>query len=261
MNYHTLIINPPGYSHSRCFTEVARAVDEALNLLGAYDPKGTAIVFGAHLAKKLPHKSVIFNAEQVFAWDYLQTLRTKEVWDYSVNNINTLAKHGIKARHCPVAYMPSMTTFSLQFPEEDIDVLMYGSTCNRREAVYNKLRNAGVNVKSVFGVYGKERDELIARSKIVLNVHFYPEAVFEIFRCSHLIANKKFFISEYGKDTALESPFYPTAVFAKYEDLVEKCLEYLDDEYISSQRQGIANAAFEIFKKTSMVESLKGLIE
>lgn len=259
MNYFTQIINPPEYLHSKCFIEVARAMDEALNALGAYDPKGTPIIFGAHLTKTLPKNAIIFNAEQVFSWDYLQTLKNHKVWDYSTNNIKELAKHDISAELCPVSYMPSMTCLP-KAPEEDIDVLMYGSMNERRKEIVDQLRKIHVNVVSAFNVYGNERDNLISRSKIILNVHYYPEAIFEIFRCSHIIANKKFLISEIGNDRELEEPFYSTVMFSKYEDLTTRCVNVLHDSYDPLMRHHMAESSFENYSKTSMVNSLKDLI-
>ena len=61
----------------------------------------------------------------------------------------------------------------------------------RRACVINTLsgRPSGANVIPVFGLYGPPRDALIARSKIILNMHLYDAKVFEIVRVSYLLAN------------------------------------------------------------------------
>ena len=41
-----------------------------------------------------------------------------------------------------------------------------------------------------YGVYGAERDRLIARSRLVLNVHYFPTHIFEMIRVSYLLANR-----------------------------------------------------------------------
>ena len=43
---------------------------------------------------------------------------------------------------------------------------------------------------------GIARNELIARSKIILNIHFYLSGILETPRVSYAVANKKFIISE-----------------------------------------------------------------
>ncbi len=44
--------------------------------------------------------------------------------------------------------------------------------------------------------WGIVRNELIARSKIILNIHFYLSGILETPRVSYAVANKKFIISE-----------------------------------------------------------------
>lgn len=255
MKYHTQIIRPAEYIHSECFVEVARAVDDALKELYAYDESGTPIIFGAHLEKNLPEDAIIYNSEQIFSWDYMQTLKKHRVWDYSQNNIGMLAEKGVTAELCPIAYMSSMSCIKAA-EEQDIPVLIYGSQNERRMSIYHALKKAGVNVRFAFGVYGEDRDALIARAKIVLNVHYYEEAVFEIFRCSHLMANKKCVVSEFGKDKKLEAPFYDAVCFSSYEYLVDRCVRIIrHKEYTAVGRKG-----FNKFSKNSMVDSLRGLI-
>ena len=231
-------------------------MDEALNILGAYDPKGTPIVFGAHLEKRLPDNAVIYNTEQIFQWDYIQTMKKHRVWDYSQKNIKKLAHTGVKPELCPVAYMPSMTIPMPDVPR-DIDVLMYGCRNDRRQHIYEQLNAVGINAYFAFDVWGAKRDALIARAKIVLNVHFYEEAIFEIFRCAHLMANRKCIVSEVGKDIDLEESLYGCIVFAQYEHIVEKCVSLLKYDNVIKDK---ALSGFETFSKTSMVNSLKDLI-
>lgn len=259
MKYHAIIINPSDYSHSQCFSAVATAVSDALRELDAYDLDGTPIIFGAHLDKSIPEDAIIYNTEQVFSWDYLQTLKRHRVWDYSGNNIEMLAEKGVKGELCPVAYMPGMTIGDgLNADTQDIDVLMYGSQNHRRVKIHNDLVRAGVKARFVFDVYGNSLNEIIARSKIVLNVHFYEEGVHEIFRTSHLMANKKVVVSEKGKDRVLENSYYHAIVFAEYDNIVEQCLHLLALDGID--RKEIGDKGFDIFSKTSMVDSLRGLI-
>jgi hypothetical protein len=68
------------------------------------------------------------------------------------------------------------------------------------------MRGRGLRVESAFGCYGEERDALIARARIVLNVHYYESKVFEVVRVSYLLANRKCVLSESGSDIDLEAP-------------------------------------------------------
>ena len=55
-----------------------------------------------------------------------------------------------------------------------------------------------------FNAYGGKRDALIARAKVVLNIHYYAAQVFEIVRVSYLLANSKAVVTEIGPDTDLD---------------------------------------------------------
>jgi hypothetical protein len=88
-------------------------------------------------------------------------------------------------------------------------------------------------------VYGDERDRLIARSRVVLNVHYYEAKVFEIVRVSYLLGNGRAVVSERGAEPAEEAPFEQGVAFAPYEGLVDTCLRLLEEP---EARQRLANA-------------------
>jgi hypothetical protein len=51
-------------------------------------------------------------------------------------------------------------------------------------------------VHHAYDVWGPARDELIARAKVVLNLHYYEAAIFEQVRVSYLLNNEALVISE-----------------------------------------------------------------
>ena len=154
---------------------------------------------------------------------------------------------------------------------QDIDICFYGSVNERRMKIFEELKAKTLPVtdpvtKEViqrplvvasFIGYSGFRDKLIARSKIVLNMHYYDTAIFEIFRCSHLFSNRKCVVSEVGKDVTIEEPFYPTGGFSDYEHLVELCMVLLNDE---EARIECAAKGYEIFTRISQKEILEGIL-
>ena len=50
----------------------------------------------------------------------------------------------------------------------------------------NNLTKKNIKIKCLFGVYGKERDDWISKSKLVLNMHMYDSKIFEIIRVFYL---------------------------------------------------------------------------
>lgn len=279
------VVNVPEYPHTHAFDEVAEAFSEALQVplygvvrngkniyplwISSHDQSiySPNLVFGAHLTRhvSLYDDDIIFQTEQVYLenpWftpDYIELLKTHQVWDYSPLNVQCLCElYGVEARVVPIRYMPSMTKFESRSEEEkDIDVLFYGSMTPHRDEVINRLLNAGIEVYRAFNVYGKERDDLIARSKIVLNLHQHESGIFEIFRCAHLFANRKCVVSEYGSDDALDKMYDRCACFTVSLENVLKTLLYRDAGL--EHREGIARRALEDFSFKTLVEELKGI--
>jgi len=272
--YAVSIATQPGFVHSEAFREVAESVHHGLRALGHDSvlsdrldwPDRRHIVFGSNLIsiadQELPPGSILYHLEQIYddsPWltpDLLALFRKHTVWDYSLANIEALAGHGIPARHVPVGYVPELTRIPAA-PWQDIDVLFVGSIVERRLAVLQALHERGANVIPAFGVYGEERDELIARAKIVLNVHMYEAKVFEVVRVSYLLANRCFVVSERGLDVAGERPFEDGIAFAEYHELVNACLRYLQDEQARARK---AARGFELFAERREADLLRAVL-
>lgn len=277
MNYTIWVVSP--YSHSQCFLEAAQSLQSAFIELGhacelvTTPPisRENVVIMGAHLL----HASDIFHLKDPVIWQleqmpgdddgreespltatYLEILRRAKIWDYSRVNIENLGKLGIDADLLEVGYMPILTRIE-NVPEPDIDVLFVGSLNDRRHAVLRELSDAGVKVAHAFDCYGVKRDALIARSRVVLNCHYYTAKIFEIVRCSYLMANRKCVVSEWGSDKKLEMPYVQGVAFATYNDLVHTCLQLVGNE---QEREKIAQRGYEIFSKNSQVEYLKAAL-
>ena len=241
-SYCIWIVTPPDYAHSAAFSEVALGLQGGFRELGIRAPvvtaregvRGRAIVLGANLLPRLPGvkppgKSILYNLEQITPgseWltpGYLRLLRRHRIWDYSRYNIGQLEQLGIRDPvHCPIGFSDRLCRFDTA-PERDIDVLFYGSMNARRLSVLEELVRAGLRVETLFGVYGEQRDAVIARSRIVLNIHYYPSKIFEIVRISYLLANRVCVVSEASPpDSALESVQAGIAQ-APYERLADTC--------------------------------------
>src|SRR5882724_11294934 len=243
--YSIWIVSPPNYIHSQAFDEVALGFNAAFRALGleaeiVRDSSrlgDVTIVLGCNLLSAVPvpagKRLILFNLEQITPnspWltdAYLARLRRYPVWDYSEGNIAELARMGIRAEHCGIGYMPALTRIAPA--PEDIDVLFVGSVNERRITVLKQLATQGVNVEARFNIYGAERDAFVARSKIILNVHFYESRVFEIVRVSYLLANRKCVVSETGQDEALESPLRKGVASVPYGRLTAACLQLLQN--------------------------------
>jgi len=289
--YTIWIVSPRGSSQTRCFEEIALALRDGLRELGHKSevvtgaPLATSgeeehvIVLGANFLSAtpfvIPRSWVIYNLEQIsegsprLTADYIDLLKSNPVWDYCQSNIDALARLGLTARRCGIGYVQALTRIE-DFTSLDqrskrgsgggsniIDVLMYGALNERRAHVLQGLQAEDVHVVHACDCYGSKRDALIARSKVVLNVHFYEAKIFEIARCSYLLANRKCVVSEWGNDRELEEPFREGIVFCRYEDLVAQCVSYLGND---AARDLVASRGFAVFSKMSQAEMLRKVL-
>lgn len=267
-DYLISIIRPKDYVHSSCFQEVAETLLFALRSLGhraailenIVDRQATNLVLGAHLLNEaemasLPEGTIIYNLEQLGSEHlpeaYLGLAERLQIWDYSPVNLARWKERRCRfePRLVEIGYVPELRRIA-SAPEQDIDVLFYGSINEHRRKILLDLERAGAKVHCVFGVYGRERDELIARSKIVLNAHYYATNLFEIVRMSYLLANSKAVVSEVSPDMG----GYAEAVAAFPADrLVEGCLALLRDD---EARRELERRGFEYFSQRPAVEIL-----
>lgn len=180
-------------------------------------------------AKVLPRDTIIYNMEQLVQGSkgvnkaYLELCSKFEVWDYSLENIKRFSEnYGISnVKYVPLGYCPEMTRIDPDYPK-DIDVLLYGAINDRRKKIVEDLQNAGVNALAFSNLWGLDRDRMIARSKIILNVHYYYPGIQEIIRLGYLWANKKCVVCECNDNTSIHPGYEDACIYAPYDEIVGK---------------------------------------
>lgn len=270
--YLISIIRPKNYMHSSAFQEVAETLHYGLLKLGhesallenAIDRQRKNILLGAHLLSDrelnaLPDETIIYNLEQLNAADlrpaYRRLSERCSIWDYSPLNLAQWQQQprAFQPALVEIGYAPILKRIA-PAPMQDIDVLFYGSESPSRRAILERLQHAGVNVQWVYAAYGQMRDNLIARAKIVLNLHYYESKLFEIVRVSYLLANAKAVVSE----TAPDIGDYAQAVAAfSPEEIVEGCMALLNDE---QQRKQLESRGHEFFRRKPIEEILEKVL-
>ncbi|MFM9969009.1 MAG: hypothetical protein ACKVQK_11510 [Burkholderiales bacterium] len=208
----------------------------------------TNIVFGPHLLPnfgnpQLPPDTILINLEQVrpqlfsAAPGYREILLSHRIWDHSERNVQALREMGANVTHVPIGYVPELVRVSSDTPK-DIDVLFYGTLTPRRQAIADRLGTLGIALKFESSVYGAQRDALIARAKIVLNIGAIDNGVvFDAVRVCYLLANRAFVISEGDQDPTQERIYSEGVIFGKFDLLTDLCVEYLGK---SVEREKIA---------------------
>lgn len=244
--YNVCLIQPEHYEHSGALLEIAELIHCSIRQLG-HECSLTSnhvphdrlnIILGCHLLglearTQIPNNSIIFNTEQLSdetaAWT--QAIcdwgRHCEIWDYSLKNIEFFRQVGLnKTKHFKIGYQRELDRIQRD-KERCIDVLFYGSLNDRRIKILQALEAEKVVVKTLFGVYGAQRDEWIAKSKVVLNMHYYQSALFEIVRTFYLLTNQVAVVNERGGETTLDPHLVDGLCLVPYERIVSQCLTLL----------------------------------
>jgi len=273
--YAVTVVSPPGYIHSAAFSEVAETIHFALQALG-HDSVITTdgdlagrqhIVLGSNFLPAFPlplaKNAIVYNLEQVdvaSSWlrpELITIFRRHELWDYSQRNVLAFQALGVHVnRVLPIGYAAQLTRLQ-PAAERDIDVLFVGSMNARRKAIIDGMRAAGLQTEAVFGVYGTQRDAMISRAKLLLNIHFYEAKVLEIVRLSYWLANRCAVLSERGADPQEDEQFAGGVAFAPYDDLVSRARALIA---APDERDRLARRGFEIMSARPAADYLRGAL-
>jgi hypothetical protein len=259
--FNICLVQPDNYIHTMAFLELSELIHYSLLELGYESilstnsilPNFKNILIGCHLLdssviSKLPSNAIILNTEQVYgeATPWSQNIftwaRNFEIWDYSTRNIekfNELDIQGVK--HFKIGFQKELVRLD-NSKQKEIDVLFYGCINERRKVILDDLVAKGLKVKTLFGVYGKERDQWIERSKIVLNHHFYDSHIFEIVRVFYLMTNSIPVVGEVNQSTSIDSMCLQGIRASSYDSLTNECLYLIQNPL---QRYELAQNAFE----------------
>lgn len=169
-------------------------------------------VIAAQTFDRLPpgEKRIAFQVEQGvsdrwFDRRYLQILEgSRAVFDYSSFNLKYLSNRGLVYPH--VFYVPAggVTNYSPAVVRDKraSRVLFYGDASAPRRKAYLEALQARFDVQVLTNTFGTQVQEAIAQSKVVVNIHFYENALLEstrIFECLSLGAHV---VSETAQDVA-----------------------------------------------------------
>jgi hypothetical protein len=271
MNISLALFEPPHFKHAAVFDDVielyrAVLVDlghqvalqknrlsrDRLNIVFAYQflPYAPALAQFRYVVCQLEvlgeGAGWYSNRKESFRTAGRPVLQTASaVWDYSLENLAVLESWGIRGHHIPLGYHQVLERVPPR-RAADIDVLFYGSMSPvRRQGLMAELQRR-CRAKWVFGVYGRERDELIARSRIALNVHVDDHSrVLEQVRVSYLLNNGSFVLSE----SCASNPYSGGLVELPYPQLAEGAEEWLSRE---DERKTIAARGVELLKAQNM---------
>jgi len=269
------VVLPDGYMPAYALVELGELIFYSIRELGhlvklqfnIIEPEAQNILIGCHmlptdLIPQVPADTIVVNTEQVYSlaadWNpnTFEWVKNFQVWDYSEKNIANLNLLGInRVSHLKIGYQKELSRIE-KIGDKDIDVLFYGLVNERREKILNDLKACGLNTQYFFGIYGPEKDSLIQRSKVVLNLHLYGSQIFEIIRVFYLLTNSIAVVSEVNPTTSIDGIYLDGIYHSPYDSLVESCQFLVSD---SNQRSLIEQKALETIKlypQAAFIESL-----
>lgn len=189
-----------------------------------------------------PDRYIVYNFEQfitdkVWTETYIDFLKKALcVIDYSVMNIYKMNEYGINSFFLP--YIPSgMNRYNnLSYTKKDIDVLFIGSLNNKRKKWLSKLMNKKYSVKIITNLFFEKSIEYFARSKIVLNIHYYSgKSILEVARIIPALENNCVIISEESHDDYYNIIYNNIVIDITFENLKDRVEEILDNYNLIQQ--------------------------
>ncbi len=230
-----MILGRDRHIHASCFDEIDTAVSALRK------PGDRPVVFNAHaFPLEIPPDAIVYNTENLRHTAKGVQFAGHDVWDFSYSNVWKYRREdGLKSLdHVPFGYHPTMERFE-RAPVQDIDVIFSGCMNDRRIAVMNALGGRGLKVCVVPAeMYGVDRDKLLARAKLALNMLFYPDGVFPALRVAHLVANHVPVLSE----ACPEGWNFVTT--CTYENIVKDACELLLRHDLRERHEANAYACF-----------------
>ena len=208
----------PGYPHTEAFRELSERIEaECMREKipcsisnNWYTEAEINLILGAHLepvkySNLDTDRTIIINLERLTSLKknettnkYIELLQQYRYIDFSSENSEYCSQSDLRQ---PIyLYRPWHEEAWVRTQNEidkEWDACLIGSITPRREKLAEELNKAGIKTICAFNCYSSERDEILSKSKIALNVHAYEDSsTAEILRLAYYISNKLNVVSE-----------------------------------------------------------------
>jgi hypothetical protein len=183
----------------------------------------------------IPTNSIVSNFDSIAHMFEILTediIRRCEIWDYSEKNIR-LIKEMYPESICHFVELgySELLDFGIKNKEDDkdIDVLMLGVETPRRMNILDNLRRRGLNVLVVYRKTGKERADLIGRTKVVISIYGHEDDTEYISssRFAPVLSNGGFIIAENCSDYVQNTKWSEFMISVGYDEIVGTVHKYI----------------------------------
>ena len=286
MKFNVTIVDPPDFKFAHFLFDQARYLLHGLESLGhdacitrgSVDPSRMNVLINAHALKnpetvraivqsRAPY--VVVQTENLSLTDGVNHALGEEhwrrcflpliqgahgIWDFSKENLDVLTQVGVPADVLDWGYHPCLEEIRHK-RTRDIDLLWYGSVTPHRHELLTAMAKRGFQVHAVFDPVALYRNDLIARSRIVLALKQTPtQRTTPTGRILYLVNNRSMVAGEASLEPYWLNEFwfgYPTA------ELVDRLGELLLRDDLSA----LAEERYERLKTRPMTAFLGPLVE
>ncbi len=198
MRMNVVVIDPPGYPYAHFLFDTVRMIHYTLLELGVdatltrnrLEAGRVNVLCGIHLLAGTSGAEDILRQEQAIVVLQTEMIHGRTinrepgdridevvvplcqgavaVWDSSPENIDALATMGIQAELLRFGYQPKLC--EVQPRTRDVDFFFYGSITRDRGKILAELGRLGYRVEACFDEAAIFRNDLIARSEVVLTL-------------------------------------------------------------------------------------------
>lgn len=210
------------------------------------------IVICPQMFRNLPGRYIAFQMEQTISsrWltdEYYNRLRhAHSILDYSLINIKYFRGAFDFAKniyYLPIDYLPGLTKEPNEYQYE-YDVVFYGDANSPRRKRFLKALQERFSVKVLYEVFGEELYDELRKAKVVVNIHYYENAMLETTRLYEVLSlGRSVIVSERSVDpteeTRLEDyvDFVPVSQIEKMIEQVDYWLSHEEDRLAEVKRQ------------------------
>ena len=192
----------------------------------------------------------------------LSLLFSHRCWDYSDVNIKKfhhLIQQKMKLVHIPIV------PFEEIYPQQDstvqiepFDILFYGTMNEPRKLILNYIQHKLGNkykIKFINTIFGLNLFKFIQACKIVINIHYYENALLEAYRISEVQSCRKLVISFLpNKEDVDNFHYYKNSIVYvnSIDNMIGSIIYYLENN--NKYEEKIKNIQF--IKNTEFIEDL-----
>ncbi len=250
-------------------TQIVYNISEEDIINNNNNPNEIYIILFCQTLQIIPSKNkyIIYQLEQVKQSKWIDNLYLKRIeeslftLDYSLYNYkNYEKKYRKKIYHFPI---PIIKKLNINNNIEIIyDLLFFGNLNNRRKNICRMIKNK-YNILVINNLFGDDLYNIIMKSKIILNIHFYKNAILETARINDVLRFNKLIISEKSCDNDMMEIYNNIIYCDEIEDNfnnIDKLFELIDNYLINDNYRRIIENNILLIKKIYKY-SLKKIIK